>query len=85
MIVVIESSGVLHPMISMLFILYRLSEYPLSWNLPCDSVQRHIVITLFYYPERLNLAIICKDISIISHKTLCIKKSLIFWKIGKIG
>ena len=31
-IVVIECSGVQHPLISMLFIPYRLSEYPLSWN-----------------------------------------------------
>ena len=37
-IVVIECSRVQHPMKSMLFIPYRISEYPLSWNLPCDSV-----------------------------------------------
>ena len=34
-IVVIESSGVQRPM---LFIPYRISGYPLSWNLPCESV-----------------------------------------------
>ena len=31
-------SGVQYPMISMLFIPYRISEYSLSWNLPCDTV-----------------------------------------------
>ena len=34
-IVVIECSGEQHPMISMLFIPYRMSEFPLSLNLPC--------------------------------------------------
>ena len=32
-IVVTDCSGVQHPMISMLFVPQRISEYPLSWNL----------------------------------------------------
>ena len=37
-IVVTEYCGVQHPMMPVLFISKRISEYPLSWNLPPDAV-----------------------------------------------
>ena len=46
-ILVILSYGVQqHPMIYILFIPLRISEYPLTWNLPCDTVYDPMIITM---------------------------------------